>query len=229
MCQVVISVHADWTIETTHLAHATIYNFLRPLGSPSPTYLIQSMDLSSPIKRRVLGALDPNASSPKPHQGLKQKQQQQSTKGGPPRGSSATHQDISHLACPSTTPEPSLLASEGDAKRPVSTMAPHADESGEPARKRPCLGDAADVSVDHDDRQRSVSPDTSSVFDYSAIDTSQATTVTEPDTEQTGPVPSLEGRAQNRPMPIPPRPQPMQQRSLEEVRQVCPTPRPGKM
>ncbi|KAK0646390.1 hypothetical protein B0T16DRAFT_160682 [Cercophora newfieldiana] len=165
------------------------------------------MDSPSPVKRRVLSTLDPNTSSPKPPHGLKHPQQ-------PSKVTSLNQQDASP---PSPVSDP-----EAERKRPGNTMPSSAD--AEPPRKRPCLGDdqtaTRTFALDSNDtRQRSTSPDTSSVFDNSAIDTSQATTVTEPDVEPVGPVPSLGVRTRPAPTPIPPRPQPTQTRSPEEIKQ----------
>ncbi|KAK0623236.1 hypothetical protein B0T14DRAFT_515672 [Immersiella caudata] len=153
--------------------------------------------------RRALGRLDPNTSSPKSHQSPEQQ-----LKVVPQPEFSISQQILPpsgritkapRLASPATV-------TEGDRKREGSIMASRAED--EPAPKRPCLGDVVE------DRQRSMSPDASSVFDNSAIDTSQLTTVTEPDVEATGPVPSLGDR--ERPIPVPPRPQPS--RSPEEIK-----------
>ncbi|KAK3380288.1 hypothetical protein B0T24DRAFT_675997 [Lasiosphaeria ovina] len=158
---------------------------------------------SSPAKRRVLAALDPNASSPKApqHTGLKQP----TTK---PLPAVIVHElDVARKR---PLPEQQLqlqLQQQQPAMRPPS----HADHASnrdieEPARKRPCLQDdsSREVTVNAmaqpepeqspmsssstiSERHSSVSPldrdhDTScSVFDASAIDTSQATTLTEPD------------------------------------------------
>ncbi|KAK3357264.1 hypothetical protein B0T25DRAFT_151941 [Lasiosphaeria hispida] len=148
------------------------------------------MDVSSPIKRRVLAALDPNASpKPPPHHqtNIKQHQQQQQQANKPAyHGKPLASVPRTHIS--QTTPEPEVSEPEA-LKRPMS-MAPRADD--EPAAKRPRFGADGDASQesprsstlsDSNSRNHSApaSPAASSVFDNSAIDTSQATAVTEPD------------------------------------------------
>ncbi|KAK4455981.1 putative cyclin-dependent kinase [Podospora aff. communis PSN243] len=167
------------------------------------------MDPSSPTKRRVLGALDPNVSSPKQCQ--------------PPKQQPTTDLSVSQQSIPcsawvdraSELAEPASVT-EGDRKRSISTTRPSFDSK--PSRKRPCLGDAEEPHIlvpdRNNDRQRSTSPDTSSLFDNSITDTSQLTTVTEPDIENPDPVPFLGDREM--PIPVPPRPQPS--RSPEDIK-----------
>lgn len=81
----------------------------------------------------------------------------------------------------------------------------------------------SDHDQDHDSRQCSASPASPSIFDNSVLDTSQATTVTEPDAERVvpgilepaAPIIPLSSRA----VPVPPRPVPPQL-TREQARQV---------
>ncbi|KXX74345.1 hypothetical protein MMYC01_209820, partial [Madurella mycetomatis] len=98
---------------------------------------------ASPVKRRVLGALDPNAPSPKVRRDLKQQPQQ-----SPIKASFSTAPAPIRTA--SRTPE---VESPGR-KRPLAapSTAPHADNDNgeEPAPKRPCLGE--DVEAQRTER-----------------------------------------------------------------------------
>ncbi|KAM7201028.1 hypothetical protein V8F20_005037 [Naviculisporaceae sp. PSN 640] len=147
------------------------------------------MDTTSPTKRRVLGALDPNAASPRTPQHL----------FGAKRANLKTEPVVASNISPSrslTQPRslPSPPKGEGSPdlrKRPMQQMAPphgEEDERAEPAKKRPCLrGDpeedvpAVQESPVSPVRHRSSSPETSSVFDNSINDISHATAITEPE------------------------------------------------
>ncbi|TLS29549.1 hypothetical protein PpBr36_00430 [Pyricularia pennisetigena] len=128
---------------------------------------------SSPSKRRVLGDLDVNVSSPKRKNMLK-------------------------TAAPGAKPESSLL-SEETRKRRFAAMAGNATTENEQL-KRTCLDSTTadeenfpaaaqqlqqqqQVPDESDSQQAAASPAASSVFDTSAHDTTLATTVTEPDTD----------------------------------------------
>lgn len=129
------------------------------------------MNPSSPVKRRVLGALDPNTSSPKPHsQQPRDFHPPQQVFKAPalPRSSSATicaeSGSLPKLVAPSQTrsaetPEPylpqlpsssslssasTIVPDAAERKRSVGEMTPRA-ERDEPARKRPCLDGAVEV------------------------------------------------------------------------------------
>ncbi|KAK0711628.1 hypothetical protein B0H67DRAFT_646983 [Lasiosphaeris hirsuta] len=153
------------------------------------------MDVSSPIKRRVLGALDPNASpKPSPHHQTNIKQQQQQQQANKSAYHVAPRISVPRTHISHTTPEPEVSEPEA-LKRPVS-MAPSADD--EPAAKRPRFGVDGDAGQEPrsprsctlsggntSNHSAPASPAASSVFDNSALDTSQATTVTEPDVNST--------------------------------------------
>lgn len=157
---------------------------------------------ASPVKRRVLGALNPNASSPRPLQIA---------------GTKAA-QSLAALPQSSVAPTPG--------KRTIDSVLASPTSSGDPAAKRACLtgegGGGRTVGVpastrkpSTDTRQaqpqsirkpRSPSPADDSIFDHSAADTSQATAITEPDAERhTAPaipsLPSLAGSVPRRPAP----------------------------
>ncbi|KAK3375426.1 hypothetical protein B0H63DRAFT_526675 [Podospora didyma] len=138
---------------------------------------------SSPAKRRVLAALDPNASAAAypPKQQL----------GKPP-----SH----NFMPPNFRTAPSEVDMENiGKKRALQQMTPVHVEAGEPATKRPCLDEETYAEPSgggkqssprccspSSDRTRSASPrsddnDTYSIFDTSGMDNSQVTTLTEPD------------------------------------------------
>ena len=170
-----------------------------------------AMDSSSPVKRRVLGTLDPNAASPRTPQQLGTKQ---TMKMDPVASRSPSHPQIHSLPSPPRGDDGDLR------KRPMQQqMAPHVledeDEQVEPSKKRPCLRDEPEEDVAASQevcrsrhgpttlssksnhvpvvqspvsplRHGSASPEASSVFDNSIIDTSHATAITEPDEQQQG-------------------------------------------
>ncbi|KAL2016482.1 hypothetical protein VTK56DRAFT_3478 [Thermocarpiscus australiensis] len=152
---------------------------------------------TSPTKRRVLGALDPNTLSPRVRQDPKQPTQNpmKANATGPVR-TAAVPGRASSTHASSRIPEPDSRKRTLDAASDP-TMAPRAGAADEPAPKRPCLDSGAKDGItqptEHDTespasttRHRSASPGASSVFeDTSAIDTSQDTTLTEPDAETT--------------------------------------------
>jgi hypothetical protein len=119
------------------------------------------MDVS-PVKRRVLGPLDANTQSPASNKTSKLDQVKPS------------------------------LARDVDSFRNKRSMG----AADEPAAKRQCApaspldtAMAAENTSTKQDRECSASPEPSSVFDNSVIDTSQATCATEPDTETLVPSP----------------------------------------
>ncbi|KAK3692501.1 hypothetical protein B0T22DRAFT_15497 [Podospora appendiculata] len=131
---------------------------------------------TSPSKRRVLADIDPNASlsfsSPKAPLAWKQ------AKADPVTPGTITSTSRTQTRTPSPDVEPR--------KRDLAM-------EGEPAAKRACIEAnsrprSQDVKPEPESqespaRRRSSSPTASSVFDNSAIDTSQVTTLTEPDAE----------------------------------------------
>ncbi|KAK3313424.1 hypothetical protein B0H66DRAFT_536691 [Apodospora peruviana] len=147
------------------------------------------MDPSSPTKRRVLGALDPNASS-SPRQTPQLLKQpitttSKSDENRQPLLSVAVASKPTPLT-PSKAEPTKDKEDEGSAgrKRSSQTMAPETEKQDEPVKKRACLSAGDDSETEEADELSAAiaaSPDTSSVFDNSAIDTSQATAITEPD------------------------------------------------
>ncbi|KAK4123672.1 hypothetical protein N657DRAFT_690371 [Parathielavia appendiculata] len=160
---------------------------------------------ASPAKRRALGALDPNACSPKVRSGAKVLSAQLSPvkiKTAGPR-----HMDtMVSASSPSSSPQKATDSRKRRSPTPasrdnVSRATRHEALSSEPVPKRPCLDhntredlrprreesppsstSTARTTAFTTTRRRSVSPDSPSVFDTSAVDTSQATILTEPDT-----------------------------------------------
>ncbi|KAB5570426.1 hypothetical protein GE09DRAFT_1103244 [Coniochaeta sp. 2T2.1] len=140
------------------------------------------METTSPTKRRVLGFLDPNA-SPRPNARLDTKQVSNNIAGGsplkkvtvfsaPPSSQTAAdkrpllfgelpHHDLLH---------PAKKVCQEDNRRDMTGQVSSRD--GETGR---------DQTNTAPERRHSASPEPSSVFDTSAIDTSQATNITEPD------------------------------------------------
>ncbi|GAB1320736.1 hypothetical protein MFIFM68171_10946 [Madurella fahalii] len=93
---------------------------------------------ASPVKRRVLGALDPNAPSPKVRRDQKPESQQSPIKAS-----------LSTTTAPARTASRTPEVESPSRKRPLAapSTTPHADiDSGEePASKRPCLGEDAEA------------------------------------------------------------------------------------
>ncbi|KAM7220732.1 hypothetical protein V8F06_003801 [Rhypophila decipiens] len=152
------------------------------------------MDIRSPTKRRVLGVLDPNAASPRtPQPVLDGKRTNFKSEHGVASTRSPSNSQARSHRLPSPLPRQD---SPGLRKRSVHEMAPSRGEEEDPAapaRKRPCLRDDAEEDVSGVGespvsplRNRSASPETSSVFDNSVNDTSHATAITEPDEQQRG-------------------------------------------
>ncbi|KAK4146334.1 uncharacterized protein C8A04DRAFT_25843 [Dichotomopilus funicola] len=192
------------------------------------------MNTASPTKRRVLGALDPNACSPnkmRRHEGklLSSSMQQSPVKSklfatprqgtaSPARGrallsstaanstlvsgmenqgvSKAQEEERGSPTKKRRSPSLASTASVGSS-RGVSARVDTLEEGlgGEPVAKRPCLENKDEVQPRRAEsppsslstaatapiRDRSVSPDATSVFDNSIVDNSQATVITEPD------------------------------------------------
>ncbi|KAK4242453.1 hypothetical protein C8A03DRAFT_29386 [Achaetomium macrosporum] len=163
---------------------------------------------ASPVKRRVLGALDPNACSPKASPS-KSKHDMKQTAPSPvnakPVGPRQTEPVPSSGAASPTSASPRKPERDMDSRKrlsPTPAMRSRADgsDNDERAPKRPCLGNTREGARLQEPpahtgtppsststirttvtRGRSASPDTSSLFDISAVDNSQATIVTEPD------------------------------------------------
>ncbi|KAK3296197.1 uncharacterized protein B0H64DRAFT_432793 [Chaetomium fimeti] len=176
------------------------------------------MNASSPVKRRVLGALDPNACSPskaRRHEGKPFSSSAQHQKSPTKVKSIAPRQAFATLTSPTrvarvpsvlATPEKDMDAGSRKRRSPTPTFTPAAQDS-EPAAKRACLdGTREDTQprqlespppsswttrTSGTTRHRSASPDTPSVFDNSAVDNSQVTILTEPDTTAPAPVPAV--------------------------------------
>ncbi|KAK4115176.1 hypothetical protein N656DRAFT_842966 [Canariomyces notabilis] len=108
------------------------------------------MEAASPVKRRVLGALDPNASSPKVRHDLKQQRPAQSPIKTRPASTAA-----GLTRALTRTPEPDSPTR----KRP--SMAPGAHSSTEePPLKRPCLGSDGSRVNAGETGQSELDPDT---------------------------------------------------------------------
>ncbi|KAK3897165.1 hypothetical protein C8A05DRAFT_39286 [Staphylotrichum tortipilum] len=171
---------------------------------------------TSPTKRRVLGALDPNACSPKPkarHDGklLSTHSPVKYTKPVAPRQTSPSR--VSSSRTPERDAESKKRRSPSLALASAASRVDETDEigRGEPAAKRLCLDDDMSSGAQHPrgetrgeesppssssttrtttTRHRSASPDTPSVFDISAADNSQVTILTEPDAAAPAPAPA---------------------------------------
>jgi len=181
----------------------------------------------SPSKRRALGSLDPNASSPKPQLGFKQLK---------PVALNAPGSPLKRSAEPTSEPEPKKrqLTMEPKSEHQPSRK-PSVDEKGQQVcspelnnHYHPCVP-TADLepppqSPRPSDRHRSASPAASSLFDSSGLDNTQGTAITEPDVDAAVPATAGHQQAsyggQSRP---PTRPR----LTREETREVCfPNPPP---
>lgn len=165
---------------------------------------------ASPVKRRVLGALNPNASSPRPLQIA-------GTKAALPQSVAPT---------PGKRTIDSVQASPTSSGDPVAKRARLTGEEGGgravgvPAPTRKPSTDTRQAQPQSMRKPRSPSPADDSIFDHSAADTSQATAITEPDAErhaaQTIPsLPSLAGSVPRRPAP---------RLTRQQAREVSPPP-----
>ncbi len=187
------------------------------------------MDVSP--KRRVLAALDPNASSPKPRLGLKP--------GHVPLAS-PLKQPVFSAGSPDTEPRKRLTVMDDEfadqpAKKvrvmsgnlsvtrpsPAPSSQSTAEEVRESQRKLRAFvvgrNSKLTIIVSRQQSTRQPSPAASSIFDSSLLDTSQATTLTEPDAESPGTTaggPATTLRAITLP---PPRPR----MTREQAREVC--------
>ncbi|KAH6841056.1 hypothetical protein B0I37DRAFT_438621 [Chaetomium sp. MPI-CAGE-AT-0009] len=176
------------------------------------------MNASSPVKRRVLGALDPNACSPskvRRHEGKLFSSPAQHQKSPIKMKSVAPRQAFDTVTSPtrgarvlsvSGTPEKEMDAGSRKRRSPTPTLTSAVQDS-EPAAKRACLDSTREETqsrrpesppssswttrTSNTTRHRSASPDTPSVFDNSAADNSQVTILTEPDTTRPTPVPAV--------------------------------------
>ena len=160
---------------------------------------------SSPAKRRVLGELDPNASSsPKKIRHDMMKTGQKSPVGKPtsvafpPPSPVTTRTPGSEIKKRSASPSEAITPQENEGQA----------SQEEPPAKRACLETPSQTLPE----SRAASPAPSSVFDNSALDHSQeASTLTEPD-----PVPAIQA-----PPPQPPSSAAVRPRlTREQARQV---------
>ncbi|KAI1372974.1 hypothetical protein F4677DRAFT_232657 [Hypoxylon crocopeplum] len=156
------------------------------------------MDIaSSPSKRRVLAPVDVNSRSPAAFSKLETGKKPMSPIARSPAKRPLDHEPVQHQQRPSAQPIKKQRVSAGEDFQPLAVD----EELG--ARE-----DSRDGDCDAE-RQRSDSPDEeSSIFDNSVIDTSQDTTITEPDAEVVARTP-----------PAPPR----RQLTREEARQKAET------
>ncbi|KAK1768651.1 hypothetical protein QBC33DRAFT_514231 [Phialemonium atrogriseum] len=135
---------------------------------------------ASPSKRRVLGSLDPNASSPRPQLGLKQLKSPHHNAPGSP---------LKRPAEPSPGPQPKKIQLTMEArtelqsgkKAGIEEKAQHLHEM--PANAEQPDTDPSQQSPRPSDRHRSASPAASSLFDSSGLDNTQATAMTDPDVD----------------------------------------------
>ncbi|KAK0738284.1 hypothetical protein B0T18DRAFT_394601 [Schizothecium vesticola] len=148
---------------------------------------------TSPVKRRVLGALNPNASSPRPQR---------------IDGTKAALQPSHSAHGLAALPQLSVASTPG--KRTIDSVQASPACGGDPEAKRARLtaeeGGGRTTQPQSNRKPRSPSPADDSIFDHSAADTSQATAITEPDAERhTAPaipsLPSLAGSVPRRPAP----------------------------
>lgn len=165
---------------------------------------------ASPVKRRVLGALNPNASSPRPLQIAGTKAALQPSH---PTQSLTALPQLSIAPTPGKRTIDSVQASPTSAGDPAAKRARLTGEGeggktvGVPASTRkPSATDTRQAQPQSVRKPRSPSPADDSIFDHSAADTSQATAITEPDADRhtalTIPsLPSLAGSVPRRPAP----------------------------
>ncbi|KAK4193644.1 hypothetical protein QBC35DRAFT_2382 [Podospora australis] len=209
---------------------------------------------ASPVKRRVLGALDPNASSPKTRYDTMKQAVASPVKVIAPPTPTTSSRTVTAMISPSRpvasspsavaarTPESEsrkrvLSAAQATAATTSSTVSEEKGRVAEPSAKRPRLSQEPSTAMEtrlpssttaspgsHSSRydrqapnhraRSPASPAASSIFDNSAtdIDTSQVTTLTEPDavaaaTALTAPLaPLLSSSYHPAVLPIPPRP-----------------------
>ncbi|OIW33960.1 hypothetical protein CONLIGDRAFT_677690 [Coniochaeta ligniaria NRRL 30616] len=139
------------------------------------------MEVTSPTKRRVLGSLDPNA-SPRPTR-LDAKQlanapssplKRVTVFSASPSQPEANKRPLLFGELAAELLHPAKKVCQEDNRR---NMAAH--ESGRVSEMRESK--THDQTASAPERRQSASPEPSSLFDSSVIDTSQATTITEPD------------------------------------------------
>lgn len=139
------------------------------------------MEAASPIKRRALGALDPNA-SPRPAR-LDAKQlgnapssplKQMAVFSASPSQHEANKRPLLFGELAADLLHPAKKVCQGDGGRDMT-----AHDSDRVPEVRESIN--RDQTLDAPDRRQSASPEPSSLFDSSVIDTSQATAITEPD------------------------------------------------
>ncbi|KAB5558293.1 hypothetical protein GE09DRAFT_1118636 [Coniochaeta sp. 2T2.1] len=141
------------------------------------------MEATSPTKRRVLGSLDPNA-SPRPNARLDAKQVSNNNAGDSPLKKVAVF-SASPSSQPAANKRPLLfgeLPPHGDLLHPAKKVCQknsRRDMAGQ--QSSPDGENGRDQINTAPERRQSASPEPSSVFDTSALDTSQATNITEPD------------------------------------------------
>ncbi|KAL2129109.1 hypothetical protein VTI74DRAFT_8210 [Chaetomium olivicolor] len=185
------------------------------------------MDVSSPVKRRVLGALDPNTcSSPKKaRQGLKPAVavQPSPVKMKPVALWVVGSPESRKRSSPAPSPTSASVESKAGEKENEDEVEPAAKrqrvEGGEQEGDKsqllrvevnphspPPSSASTTRSIPSTTRHRSASPETPSVFDTSAVDNTQMTILTEPDTPASAAVPAVAAPPQPQVQVQPPRP-----------------------